>query len=85
MFGQQERKAVNVHLAILLFGAVIIGLEIWRMEKGWSIASTRIVGLTLVIIAAMFLSLQGLSSETQVAAALGLLGTVAGYLLGKEK
>jgi hypothetical protein len=72
-------------LSVLIFGALIIGLEIWRMEKGWGVASTRVVGLTLVIVAAMFLTLQEMSNQAQIAAAFGLLGTVAGYLIGKDK
>lgn len=41
------------------------------------------IGLTLVVTAGLFLITAGYS-ETQIAPMMGLLGTIAGYLLGKE-
>lgn len=70
---------------VLVFGALIIGLEITlmlRLKKGWGTQSIRIVGITLVIIAGLFLIVTGYSQE-QIAPMIGLLGTITGFLLGK--
>ena len=71
---------------MLVFGAVIISLEILVMLKRamyWGLWSFKILGLTLVIVAGLFLIVAGYS-QNQAAPMMGLLGTVAGYLLGKE-
>ena len=73
-------------LGVLIFGAIIIGSEILVMikrERGWGAQSSRIVGITLVVIAAMFLVTTSIGQD-RIAPAIGLLGTVAGYLLGKN-
>jgi hypothetical protein len=77
---------IALSLGVLVFGAVIISLEILVMLKRsmyWDIWSFKILGLTLVIVAGLFLIVAGYS-QNQAAPMMGLLGTVAGYLLGKE-
>ena len=71
---------------VLVFGAVVIGLEILVMlkrERGWGTYSTRLVGITLVIVSVMFLIISKVN-DTRLASAFGLLGTIAGYLIGKS-
>ncbi len=74
-------------IAVLGFGIVVIFLETWKMTLGWGPQSIRIVGLTLVVVAALFLVL--IMAVLKVpgeltAAAFGLLGTVAGYIFGRN-
>lgn len=74
-------------LGVLGFGVLLIGFEIavmFKVGKGWAAASIRIVGITLVIVAGLFLITAGYS-ESQSAPMIGLLGTIAGYLLGKTE
>jgi len=77
---------IYLSLGVLLFGIVILVLEVFvllRQKQGWGVNSTRIVGLTLVVIAGVFLITAGYS-ESQIAPMIGLLGTIVGYLLGKS-
>jgi hypothetical protein len=81
------RTSTEVYLSIgvLVFGVLLIGLQvlvILKMAKGWETHSIRMVGLTLVIVAGLFLITAGYSQD-QIAPMVGLLGTIAGYLLGK--
>jgi uncharacterized membrane protein len=46
-------------------------------------AVLRIFGTILIIMLAVFLVVAGYT-DTQIAPVMGLLGTIAGYLLGKE-
>jgi hypothetical protein len=70
-------------IAVLVFGAVIVAAQFWVMRRG---ASTEEVlkgfALTLIIIGTLFLIVAGYSNN-QIAPAVGLFGTLAGYLLGK--
>ena len=78
-------KELGLSLGILIFGLAVLGMEmavLWRQKQGWGQNSTRIFGLTLVVIAGLFLVTAGYS-ENQMAPMIGLLGTIAGYLLGK--
>ncbi len=71
-------------IGILIFGAVVIAAEIFvmiRREKGWGQSNKQIVGLTLVVIAGLFL-ITGEYAQTQTAPMFGLLGAIAGYLFG---
>jgi hypothetical protein len=63
-----------------------MGLQILvmlRQNKYWDTWAIKIVGLTLVITAGLFLIVAGYSQD-QVAPMMGILGTVVGYLLGKD-
>jgi hypothetical protein len=72
-------------LAILVFGILIIGgaiLIMIRQNKGWGPNAIQIVGIVLIVVSSLFLITAGYS-ESQITPAIGLLGTIAGYLLGK--
>jgi hypothetical protein len=78
---------LSLSWGVLAFGAVLIGLEILvmlKLKKGWGTNNIRITGLTLIITASLFLLTAGYSA-TQVGPVMGLLGTIAGYLLGKSE
>lgn len=73
-------------LGVLGFGLILITLQVLvmlKLGKGWGPASIRVVGLTLVVVAGLFLITAGYS-ENQAAPMVGLLGTITGYLLGKS-
>jgi hypothetical protein len=71
--------------ALLFFGLVILGLQFFMMHKANSDsqAMLKMSTVTLVIISTLFLITAGFSSE-QIAPATGLLGTIVGYVLGRD-
>lgn len=78
---------IALSVAVLVFGAIVIGLQILvmlRQNKYWDTWAIKIVGLTLVITSGLFLIVAGYSQD-QVAPMMGILGTVVGYLLGKDE
>ncbi len=88
--GYQQPTHSNLEIAfclgILVFGVIIISLEVYVMlvqKRYWDVWSFKIVGLTLVIVCGMFLVFAGYTQD-QIAPMMALLGTVAGYMLGKE-
>jgi hypothetical protein len=77
---------IALTLGVLVFGAVLIGLEMLLVCKqpGWTSGATlKLLGLTLLVTAGMFLIVAGFD-QIQIASMIGLLGSLAGYLLGKE-
>ena len=71
-------------LIILIFGIIIIGIEVYLIVKGQIKAKDvmKYIVVTLIITCVMFLITAGHNND-QIAPAMGLLGTIAGYLLGK--
>jgi hypothetical protein len=85
--GGRSEMELYLSLGVLLFGLIILGLQVglmFKVGKGWGPNSIRISGLTLVIISGLFLITAGYSQD-QIAPMVGLLGTIAGYLLGKSE
>ena len=77
---------IGLSIGVLVFGAIIMLAEICLMikqNKYWDSWSLKILGLTLVLVSGLFLIVAGYSQD-QTAPMMGLLGTVAGYLLGSE-
>lgn len=74
----------NTILAFI-FGLVVMLLILFRVRSKEMEADDffRLIILSLVIIATIFLIAVGYSSQ-QLAPAFGLLGTIAGYLLGRQ-
>jgi hypothetical protein len=73
-------------ISVLVFGTLIIGLEIFvmiRRNKGWGIQSSRTVGISLIVVAALFLAAADVPPD-RVTPVIGMLATVAGYLLGRN-
>jgi hypothetical protein len=71
-------------IAVLIFGALIVGGEIYvmvRRDKGWGPSNKQIVGITVVIVAGLFL-ISGGYGQDQTSPMFGLLGAIAGYLFG---
>jgi hypothetical protein len=72
--------------AILIFSAVIIGIEALVMilrGKTFGPISSRLVGLTIVALVTLIIAFSDLPSE-QRSPAYALLGVVAGLLAGKQ-
>lgn len=83
--GTRTTYEIILSLSVLVFGLLILGgqlLMLLKLRQGWNVNSMRVAGLTLVITAGIFLITAGYSQE-QIAPMVGLLGTIAGYLLGK--
>ena len=84
--GKSEMETI-LSFGVLLFGLIIIGLQIgllYRLKTGWGPNSLRMAGLTLVITSGIFLITAGYSQD-QTGPMFALLGTIAGYLLGKSE
>jgi hypothetical protein len=77
-------KEWALSIAVLLFGALVVTAEylVIRSQRPGPAAVLKIFGITLIIIGTLFALTAGFSSE-QIAPAMGLFGTVAGYLLGR--
>ncbi len=75
-------------MSILVFGLVLCLAEIFvlfkKKEVSWDPSAFRVFGLTLIIVSGVFLITAGYS-EYQIASMMGLLGTVAGYLLAQSQ
>lgn len=79
-----SRLDFQLSLCILGFGILLILLEIYLVRnKNISSEDTiKFVIITIIIVSTLFLITAGYSND-QIAPAVGLLGTIAGYLLGR--
>jgi cytochrome bd-type quinol oxidase subunit 2 len=83
---QQYNHSLYLSIALLFFGLVVIcGIFyiLIKQNKGWGPNAVQIVSITLLIVAGLFLITAGYSQQ-QITPIVGLLGTIAGYLLGKS-
>ena len=77
-------SAMTMSAIVLLFGLLVILLATYLIRAGKNAESVlRIFGTILIILVAVFLVVAGYT-DTQISPVMGLLGTIAGYLLGKE-
>lgn len=76
--------AMTISSAVLVFGLVVIAFATRALSRGLKTDQVlRLFGMLTIIIMAVFLIVAGYGNE-QIAPALGLLGTVAGYLLARS-
>lgn len=77
-------SAMTMSATVLLFGFLTLCLAAYVIRRGhaWE-AVLKIFGMVLIIVLTVFLIVAGYDDK-QIAPAVGLLGTIAGYLLGKE-
>lgn len=75
---------IQMTLGIIIFGILIFIMEFLLIKSGkiHYQDSTKILIVTLIIISTLILITAGYSNN-QIAPAVGLLGTIAGYLLGR--
>jgi hypothetical protein len=79
-------EMIRLSWGVLVFGLVLIlfiGAIAYKNNNGWDRELTRIFTVSLVIVAGLFLITAGYTDQ-QIAPMFGLLGTIAGYLLGKS-
>ena len=78
-------EAMTISSVVLIFGVVILFLIAWVMRKTVLSPDSvlRVFGTIIIIISSIFLVVSGYSDQ-QIVPVIGLLGTVAGYLLGKS-
>ncbi len=77
-------SAMTMSSIVLFFGLLVLILATYLIRAGQNAESVlRIFGTILIILVAVFLVVAGYT-DTQISPVMGLLGTVAGYLLGKE-
>jgi hypothetical protein len=77
-------NAMTISSVVLAFGLLVILLATYLVRSGVNTeAVLRIFGTILIILVSVFLVVAGYT-DTQIAPVMGLLGTIVGYLLGKE-
>ena len=77
-------NAMTISAVVLVFGLLVLLLATYLIKVGKSAeAVLRIFGTVLIILVSVFLVVAGYTND-QSAPVVGLLGTIAGYLLGKE-
>jgi hypothetical protein len=74
----------QLSIIVLSFGFLIVLIEVFliKTRRISSEDSIKFITITLIITSTLFLITAGYSNN-QIAPAVGLLGTIAGYLLGK--
>jgi hypothetical protein len=79
-----SRLEFTLSISVLAFGLLIILLEIFliKTRRISSEDTIKFITITLIITSTLFLITAGYSND-QIAPAVGLLGTIAGYLLGR--
>lgn len=79
-----SRLEFSLSLAVLGFGLIILCIEIFliRSRQISPEDTIKFFVITIIIISTLFLITAGYSND-QIAPATGLLGTIAGYLLGR--
>lgn len=77
--------AMTISSVVLVFGLTITVVAAWLVRSGISHnAVLRVFGTILILVFSVFLVVAGYDDK-QIAPVLGLLGTVAGYLLGRSE
>ncbi|PSR15043.1 MAG: hypothetical protein DA408_16345 [Bacteroidetes bacterium] len=82
----KSSQEVWLSLGVLVFGMIVIlaqALIISRRQEPLS-QSLKYLSITLIIVGSLFLVTAGYGNA-QIAPIIGLLGTVAGYLLGRTQ
>jgi hypothetical protein len=83
--GGWEMNELSIASLILAYGVFAIGVSSWLMMRGKdSEAVLRMVGVLSAVVIASFLLVVGYDDK-QMNPVIGLLGTIVGYLLGKDQ
>lgn len=78
-------QAMTISAVVLVFGVFVLLLAAVLLRRTQVSADSvlRVFGTVLIIICAIFLVVAGYTDQ-QMGPVMGLLGTIAGYLLGKS-
>jgi hypothetical protein len=79
----RQEVTLSSYLLIFAFAIIVVEAVIIKISEIPSEGAIRLLTVTLILISALFLTTAGYGNE-QIAAATGLLGTIAGYLLGRS-
>ncbi len=79
-------QEIWLSLGVLLFGLAVVVGQIYLLQRRQEPLSEamKYLSVTLIIVGSLFLVTAGYGN-TQIAPIIGLLGTVAGYLLGRQR
>lgn len=78
------QEAMTISSMLLIFFLIVLSMMTHLIKKGIDPETVlKIFGMILIIAVSAFLVVAGYSSE-QIGSVIGLLGTIAGYLLGKS-
>lgn len=76
-------QAMTISSIVLLFGIIVIVIAAMLVRRSNSPQDLlRTIGTLLIVVCAVFLVVAGYSDQ-QIAPVMGLLGTIAGYILGR--
>jgi hypothetical protein len=79
------RSAMTMCSMVLAFGFIVIVISSWlAMKKVDKDAILKVVTIPMAVMLAVFLVVAGYS-DSQIAPAMGLLGTIVGYVLGTAR
>jgi hypothetical protein len=80
------RDEFNLSLIVLLFGFVVLIFEFLLLRKSpvQADAVLRVYAVTLILVGTLFIVTSGFDINN-VAPAMGLFGTIAGYLMGSRR
>jgi hypothetical protein len=74
---------LSSHLLYFAFAIILVEAIIIKLSNIESEGAIRLLTVTLILISILYLTTAGYGSQ-QITAATGLLGTIAGYLLGRN-
>ena len=78
------KNAMTISVAVLAFGLMVIFTIAYLIQRGRDPEQLlKIFGTTLILVMAVFLVVAGYSDQ-QISPVMGLMGTIAGYLLGRN-
>lgn len=86
MLPTKSSQEVWLSLGVLVFGVIVVLTQAFLISKSPESLSNsfKYLSISLIIVGALFLVTAGYGN-TQIASIIGLLGTVAGYLLGRAQ
>lgn len=76
-------QVLNSYEFLLSVSVLLFGVFVLRQLRSKTEDSLQTYGLTLIVIATIF-AMTAHFDGTQIAAAMGLFGTIAGYILGRR-
>lgn len=79
----KQEFSLSSQLLVFAFAIVVVEAFVIKLSAINSDGAIRLLTVTLILISILYLTTAGYGSQ-QITAATGLLGTIAGYLLGRS-